>query len=269
MKNKESSLIPYFFIFSIFLVLPFLEFISYNQNTINQNNEELIINFLTIKRLFIIYLFFLIIFFISLIFLKFKKKNLFSSSLFFVAFYYLLFNYNYFKKIIQNLFFQFNTNILKYDGYLALTLIIIFVLIIYYFLKKKNKFIKKFFLIFFSISIIFECYEILKPTKIELFTNKDYLNTQRIILDGNKRSNIYYFILDAMPPIKDFDRLFNENSSDFINELKKIAFLENKNSIGDYGNTYFTIGSIFHLDNFDKLLEEDRKYHINFYIHLY
>ena len=131
MKNKESSLIPHFFIFSIFLVLPFLEFISYNQNTINQNNEELIINFLTIKRLFIIYLFFLIIFFISLIFLKFKKKNLFSSSLFFVAFYYLLFNYNYFKKIIQNLFFQFNTNILKYDGYLALTLIIIFVLIIY------------------------------------------------------------------------------------------------------------------------------------------
>ena len=81
MYQRKKSIFFYFLLFSTFLTLPFLEFISYNLNTVKKN-EELVVNFLTIKRLSIIYFFFVSIHFFVLILLYNTKKNKFLAGLF-------------------------------------------------------------------------------------------------------------------------------------------------------------------------------------------
>ena len=63
-QRKKINHILFFIIFG-FLNFTILEFISYNLNTVKKN-EELVVNFLTIKRLSIIY-FFLLIFFVLIL----------------------------------------------------------------------------------------------------------------------------------------------------------------------------------------------------------
>ena len=64
-QNQKNIFHKIFLLFSFFLIVPFLDFISFNLITKIEYNE-LQINFLTIKRLSIIYLFFVLIFFLNL-----------------------------------------------------------------------------------------------------------------------------------------------------------------------------------------------------------
>ena len=120
----------------------------------------------------------------------------------------------------------------------------------FYSIKKNNKFIIKFLLIFFFLSILFESYKIIFPKKSSLLVDQN-LPLKKLKLDGTKRKNIYYFILDAMPPTEDFDRIFNNDSSSYLKELEDNGFYEIKDSFSNYGSTYHNIGSILNLGNFE------------------
>ena len=253
MTQEKKSLLLYFLLFSVFLTLPFLEFISYNLNTVKKN-EELVVNFLTLKRLSIIYCFFVLILFFILIILNYNKKNIFLAGLFLTSSYVIIFNYNTVKKIINKNFFIDNPYLIKFTGYISLVIISLIILVFFYFLKKKNKFLIKFLLIFFFLSILFESYKIFFPKKPSILIDQN-LPLKKLKLNGTKRKNIYYFILDAMPPLEDFDRIFNNDSSLFLKELEDNSFYQIKDSFSNYGSTYYNIGSILHLGNFEEYLK--------------
>ena len=253
MYQRKKSILFYFLLFSVFLTLPFLEFISYNLNTVKKN-EELVVNFLTIKRLSIIYFFFVSILFFVLILLNNTKKNIFLAGLFLTSSYVIIFNYNTIKKIINENFFIYNSYLIKFSGYISLGIIFFIILVLFYFIKKNNKFIIKFLLIFFFLSILFESYKIIFPKKSSLLVDQN-LPLKKLKLDGTKRKNIYYFILDAMPPTEDFDRIFNNDSSSYLKELEDNGFYEIKDSFSNYGSTYHNIGSILNLGDFEEFLK--------------
>ena len=172
MYQRKKSILFYFLLFSTFLTLPFLEFISYNLNTVKKN-EELVVNFLTIKRLSIIYFFFVSILFFVLILLNNTKKNIFLAGLFLTSSYVIIFNYNTIKKIINENFFIYNSYLIKFSGYISLGIIFFIILVLFYSIKKNNKFIIKFLLIFFFLSILFESYKIIFPKKSSLLVDQN------------------------------------------------------------------------------------------------
>ena len=121
---KRNSLFLNIILIIIFTTLPFLEFISFNLNTINLR-EELVLNYLTIKRLLILYIIFNFILISFLIVQNFRKKNLYNTSIYLLSVYWLLFNYNDLKKIIEKISgLNFFTDLSKYDGYISITIII-------------------------------------------------------------------------------------------------------------------------------------------------
>ena len=65
------------------------------------------------------------------------------------------------------------------------------------------------------------------PKKPSMLIDQN-LPLKKLKLNGTKRKNIYYFILDAMPPTEDFDRIFNNDSSMFLKELEDNSFYEIK-----------------------------------------
>ena len=78
----NKNIIQTIFFIIIVTSIPFLEFFQFNYNNIN-NNYDLQINFLTIKRLFGFYLFLLILLILTLFFLnKITHLNIFDLAIF-------------------------------------------------------------------------------------------------------------------------------------------------------------------------------------------
>ena len=56
-----------------------------------------------------------------------------------------------------------------------------------------------------------------------------------------------------MPPVEIADKVLNTNSNKFLNQLSTKGFKYIKNSQSLYGNTFFTLGSIFNLKPLEKI----------------
>ena len=54
--------------------------------------------------------------------------------------------------------------------------------------------------------------------------------------------NIYFFIVDAMPPIEVADRLLKTDSSIFLDDLSRKDYIYVPNTKGFYGNTTLSVG---------------------------
>ena len=97
----NKNIIQTIFFIIIVTSIPFLEFFQFNYNNIN-NNYDLQINFLTIKRLFGFYLFLLILLILTLFFLsKIIHLNKFDLVILISFCYWLIFKYNDIKKIFN------------------------------------------------------------------------------------------------------------------------------------------------------------------------
>ena len=79
---------------------------------------------------------------------------------------------------------------------------------------------------------------------------------ERLNIESLEKKNIYFIILDAMPPIEIADKTLGINSINFLNNLKKEGYQYIENSKSVYGNTFFTIGSIF---NFKPFVDKNGK----------
>ena len=251
-KNKKNLLL--FSIIPIILSIPFLEFLAFNLNIIDEKTDFRINN-IAIKKILSLYLFFIIIFFISMFFFIKKTKHNFFDGIIYLSFlYWIFFKYNDLKKI-------FNTNSLSflkdYDGILSLVLsIFIIILFTKIFFKKKNNFLNIFISFFFIINFIYLTSIILHKKDFHVKSNIQNFKFEEINIESNIRQNIYLFIVDAMPPIEIADKILNTDSNNFINEMSSKGFTYIKNSKSLYGNTFFTLGSIFNLKPLEKINEE-------------
>jgi hypothetical protein len=243
---KFNKNLNYLIFLSLVCAIPFLEFLDYNINTLD-DRTDLRVNFLTFQRLIFLYFIILISFFVF--FSLTKKINKFDLTIIISFNYILFFKYNEIKKI-------FNLNILKslkeIDGQLSFLIILLFSFFFYLILKKtKKKFINTVILIFCVINFIYLSSNIiLKKKSITKINNNNYIKFkhEKLNISNQKRENIYFFIVDAMPPIEIADKILGTESDKFISKINSKGFNYIHNSKSFYGNTFLTVGSIFNLN---------------------
>jgi len=248
--NKKSSFI-YFFIVST--QIPFLEFIKNNLHQIDFIYEKsfLFLNFIT--------LFFLITFtFLLRIILKKKNINFKDSFLIISSIYLLLFQHNSLKFFLLNFFKNLGIDIFSLKAEISLLLILLISTFIFFSILNKSLFIKRFLVIFFSLYFIAILLEIFFLTKSNDYTNRIKLGNEIIFNDqlNKKKENIFFFILDGMQPIEDFENFYNIDQKNFLKFVNSKNFKYLYGTENFYNTTRENLSAFFHMD---KILDKDKK----------
>jgi hypothetical protein len=244
-KNDFKSIILIFIIY----LIPFVNFLE------NNVNELSIIFVESFYLLIIIFLIFLIFLSYSFNFI-FKKVEILNSFLIVFICYWLLFQHNFLTLEIKN-FFNDYLFFTEYASELSLFLIIL--LCVYFsalIFKKKvlfNKIIYIYFPLAFLVSlyqvISFDNFKIINKNRIQNNENKEISSSINFTSKAiTKKNNIYFFILDGMQPIKDFDDHYKINSSKFLNYTKSKNFKYLDDTINLYDNTTYSLTALFYLD---------------------
>ena len=63
-----------------------------------------------------------------------------------------------------------------------------------------------------------------------------------------EKQNIYFFILDGMQPLKDFEKIYDLDLNEFSKFIKKNDFINPENTKNFYGNTNNSLSAMFYLD---------------------
>ena len=242
-SKKFNYLILSFIIFS----LPILEFLNDNFLEIN-----IIIGKSFLILIFLIFLFLITITFLLNFFLK--KIDFYDSLLISVFGFWLLFKHNAINQLLLT-----TTENNSFMSFLSaeISLIIIFVIFLTFliFFFYNNIFFKKFFFIFIYLNFFFLLIE-LSFIKSNSVTNNIELKNEILFPDliNDKKPNIYFFILDAMQPIKDFEEYYKIDLNKFLNkfESKNYAYLDN--TLNFYGGTKYDLSAFF---NLDKIISDD------------
>jgi len=223
----------------IIFLLPFIDFLKNNINEI-----DIILGKSFYFLTFTVLLFLIILTGVINFFLK--GINFLKTFLIVLTIYWLAFKHNSLKLIVLsflNKFFIFATELNSEISLLILIVMSIYASILIY---KNNQFFKKFIFIFFYMFFFVSLFQIFTlnqksnvdvSSKIDIVKFPDKLN--------NKKENIYFFILDAMQPIKEFEKHYKLNTDDFLN------YVENKNykyihkTINTYDNTTHSLSAFF------------------------
>jgi len=234
-----------FFVFSTIFIISntYLEFFL---NNIEQFDIVLISDLVSfyLKVIFLYFILFFIIYF-------FLKKNFFKATLSLAIFIYLSFYHFQIKNFIFNLLHT------RFDGELALFLIIFASIIIFlpFFNNLFTKLILLFFVILFFSNFLLISVNLLNlkntQSHMEQDSKIDFFNKEeiKIINQNHVKPNIYYVIVDSMISLSDFKNNFELNKEEIIENLyqKKLTYIENAKS--NYPTSYLTLSSIFNLDN--------------------
>lgn len=238
--NKYSQrILSVIFFFTLGLV-PWIEFINTNFDEIDFIFND---NFLI---LLIIYYFLISIIFLILNY--FSSLSRFSLISFTTISIWILFQHNFIKS--KTAFFLKKLNISNvYSSELALVLILAIIYIIY-FLIKKNKFFKNFFLIFLIFNFCFYTFQF-SLKNISQTNKNNYKNFQDkpSITSDIKRPNIYFFILDAMMPLDEFENYYQKNLINFKNFYNKNGYIYFNSTQGSYPDTTYALTSLFFLED--------------------
>jgi len=112
-------------------------------------------------------------------------------------------------------------------------------------------------MIFFSLTFCLSLFQILifnKKPNIAKSNNIDKIEFPDKL--KNKKENIYFIILDAMQPIKEFEKHFKLSTKDFLNYTKSKNYKYIHNTINTYDNTTHSLSAFFYLD---KIFDEEKK----------
>ena len=227
------------FLFALSLV-PWIEFVNTNFDEIDFifNNNFLIL-------LIIYYLLIITIFFILKNFSSLKRFSLVS---FITISIWILFQHN-FIKINSNFFFKKLNISNQYSSELALVLILAIIFIVY-FLIKKNKFFTNFFIFFLTLNFCFSSFHF--STEYISQINKSTFNNPQeksSIKSGIKRPNIYFFILDGMMPLDEFENYYQKNLVKFKNFFVRNEYIYFNNTQNLYPDTTYALTSLFFLED--------------------
>ncbi len=256
--NKKSSFI-YFFIVST--QIPFLEFIKTNINQLDFIYEK---SFLFLN--FAILSFLTITSFLLKFMLRKPKIDYVDSFLVVSSIYVLLFQHNSLKFFLLNIFKNLGVDSLFFlNAEISLFLLILISISIFLLVLNNNFFIKRFLIIFFSLYFFSILFQISTLIKFNNSTNYTNLDNKIVFKDqlSKKKENVYFFILDGMQPIEDFDSFYNLDQINFL----KFAYSKNYKYLNDTENFYTStrnnLSALFHMDKiFDK---ENKKKYNHFY----
>ena len=132
-----------------------------------------------------------------------------------------------------------------------------FFFIFLFFFIKNNVFFKKFFFIFFYLNFFLLLIQ-LNYIKSDLAKKDIELGSEILFPDliNDKKPNIYFFILDGMQPIKDFEKNYKIDLSKFLEEIKSKDYVYLDNTLNFYGGTTYGLSAFF---NLDKIISNEGK----------
>ena len=219
-------------------LIPWVEFFNANLDELDFifNNNLFI---LLIIYILLIYLTYLILgFFISL--QGYSLVSFLSVSI------WILFQHNFFKKNL-NIFFK-NIEIpIKYSSEISLILILTFIYLFFILIKKQN-FFSTFFLFFLSLNLFFSTFIFVTEFYSKKKINEVLDNGNNQIIKKIKKPNIYFFILDAMMPLNEFENFYRKDLSNFRNFYIKKNYEYFRNTLNLYPNTTEILTSLFYLE---------------------
>ena len=219
-------------------LIPWIEFFNANLDQLDFIFNNNIFILLTIYILLVYLIYFILGFFVSL--QGYSLVSFLSISI------WALFQHNFFKKNL-NIFFK-NIEIpLKYSSEISLIFILIFIYLFFILIKKQN-FFSTFFLFFLSLNLFFST--LLFTT--EFYSKKKIVkvldNSSNQIIKKLKKPNVYFFILDAMMPLNEFENFYKKDLSDFRNFYIQKNYTYFKNTLNLYPNTSEILTSLFYLE---------------------
>lgn len=244
-------------------LIPWMEFINSNykelNNIVNDNFIYLIILYLSFVTL--------AYFLIKIIFKK--KTNLYHVSILGISIW-VFFQFNLIKSILFSLFA--GTYIWHFSSELSLFLILSLILL-FFILNNKNQ--GRYFIIFFLIFNFIYLNIILFPklnsfyvdNKIKIQEKKSIKSSAQIL----KKPNVYFFLVDAMKPLNNFEDFYNVRLNDFKKLLKEYGYINYHNSKNSYKWTepsmtaFFSLEENIYTEETKNLKKKDRKLksHIN------
>ena len=242
LKSKNLNILTLSII--IFLI-PFLEFIENNINEIDIVLGKSFYFLIIFTYLFIFLFSYLLNFFI-------KNINFSNSLLIFSMTFWILFKHNLINQLLR---ISFDSNFIgkTFSSEISLIIILTLILILSKLIIKGNFFFKRFYFIFFYLSFFFIIYQInfLKTDLLETDLNNKS-SIKFIDQINSEKPNIYFFILDAMQPVNNFEKYYKTDLSKFLDEFDKKNYLYLNNTSNLYNNTTYSLSAIFHLDEIFK-----------------
>ena len=234
------------FLLIIFL-LPFIDFLKNNLNEIDiiLGKSFYFLGFIVFLSLFILTL---------TINLFLYNKDLTKIFLIVVVIYWLAFKHNSLKLVVYSFLNNFFLFANEFSSEISLLILIILSTYASILIYKNNLFFKKFIFVFFYITFFVSLFQIFNFNQKSNINKLDKANTANFpdVLK-NEKENIYFFILDAMQPIKEFEKYYKSNESDFLSYVENKDYKYIYNTVNSYDNTTHSLSAFFYLDKiFDK-----------------
>ena len=236
-----SSNLKIFLLSIVIFFLPFVDFI---------NNNIAEIDIIIGKSFyFLILLLALFLFFCSAVIkFFFKKKNIFEIFFIVTLVYWILFKHNLLTLAIKRVF-DVNSELYQFSAELSLVILFMSSLVLSILIYKNNFFVKRFVSIFVSLSLFLAVYQIFDYKNEQV--NTAYNEEDRIFYEdklNNKKENIYFFILDGMQPIEDFEKNFDLDLEEFLDFANSKNYLYLNDTFNLYDNTSHGLSAIFYLN---------------------
>ena len=246
-KNRNLKSIS--LVLVIFL-LPFTDFIKNNINEI-----DIILGKSFFSLIFTV--FFIIFILAHVINFFFRTKDFSKIFLIITIMYWLMFKHNFLNIGIKAFFNNFL--LLEFEYISEISLLILIILSIYssVLIYKNSVFFKKFIFVFFYLSFFVSLFQIFSFNQKLNIDESSEINTVSFPDKLNiKKENIYFFILDGMQPIREFEKHYKYSQKDFLNNIANNNYIYIHNTSNIYDNTTHTLSAFFYLD---KVFDEKNK----------
>jgi len=262
LKNKNYNVflieVLYLFLFLIVSLIPWFEFINSNYTQIYEILTE---NFILLICLYLLIV--TLIYFITKFLFK-DKTKIFHISLVGI-FIWIFFQFNLIKSFLNRILSE--SFLWHFSSEISLFLVIVSIIFSFIFLYKKNNF--SFFVIFFLVfNFIFLSFNLFPKlinfyvdNKIELKNNK----ITKVNSTNQIRPNIYYFIIDSMKPLNEFEDFYKIELNEFRNFYQALDYEYYENTYNLYKWTTKVMTSLFFLEEnlytpeTQNLNDEDRR----------
>ena len=243
LKNKNYNVFLTEII-SILLILvasliPWLEFINSNYKEIDEIFND---NFLLLISLYFFIV--ILIYLFTKIFFK-NKTKFYYISLISISIW-IFFQFNSLKLILNTLFS--NISIWHYSSEIALFVIISIIITLTIILNKSNN-LRTFVLFFLIFNFIYS--SIVVFPKLKVFQNdnsKIVLKKSEQIQPSSNNANIYFFLIDSLKPLNEFENFYDTKLEVFRNFYKKYGYTYYENTTNLYMWTEPVVTSMFYLE---------------------
>jgi len=240
----------------IFSLIPWAEFINANLKEIDEILNDNFYILILIYFTCIILIYFIVKFLIK------DKSNLYYISLISFSIW-IFFQYNLLKVFFNSIFSGYF--IWHFSSEISLILIISLISLFYFFIEKIY-FLKIFVVSFMVLNLTYFSAILIPKLNKFILNQKTNINEDDLTNNPNihKNPNIYFFLVDAMKPLNEFESFYNLNLINFKKHYNEYNYSYYPNTTNIYKWTDEVLTSFFYLEKNLYQNEEDIQSSIKF-----